>query len=131
LPAEVPAPLDNRFSEIARAYRKADPTLRQQVREQIPIWVIVSGEHVFAARTCLDRAYSRRERSEWSVAFRRVLLPHTKSGGTGGKNLSPPGTRQRRAMPWNPLTSPSSGRGDRDPSGVAAVSAKRRLVGRR
>ena len=37
LPAEVPAPLDDRFSAIARAYRKADPALRQQVREQIPM----------------------------------------------------------------------------------------------
>ena len=37
LPDEVPSPLDDRFSEIARAYRKADPALRQQVREQIPI----------------------------------------------------------------------------------------------
>lgn len=36
LPVEVPAPLDEGFSEIARAYRKADPALRQQVREQIP-----------------------------------------------------------------------------------------------
>ena len=36
LPEEVPSPLDDRFSEIARAYRKADPALRQQVREQIP-----------------------------------------------------------------------------------------------
>jgi hypothetical protein len=35
-PAAVPAPLDERFSEIARAYRKADAGLRQQVREQIP-----------------------------------------------------------------------------------------------
>ena len=36
LPEEVPSPMDDRFSEIARAYRKADPALRQQVREQIP-----------------------------------------------------------------------------------------------
>ena len=36
LPDEVPSPLDDRFSEIASAYRKADPALRQQVREQIP-----------------------------------------------------------------------------------------------
>jgi hypothetical protein len=36
LPPEVPSPLDDRFCEIARAYRRADPTLRQQVREQIP-----------------------------------------------------------------------------------------------
>ena len=36
LPEEVPAPLDTEFSEVARAYRKADPALRQQVREQIP-----------------------------------------------------------------------------------------------
>ena len=36
LPDEVPSPLDEGFSEIARAYRKADPALRQQVREQIP-----------------------------------------------------------------------------------------------
>ena len=36
LPQEVPSPMDDRFSEIARAYRKADPALRQQVREQIP-----------------------------------------------------------------------------------------------
>jgi hypothetical protein len=37
LPAEVPAPVDAEFSEIARAYRNADSTLRQQVREQIPV----------------------------------------------------------------------------------------------
>ena len=37
LPEEVPSPLDDRFSEIARAYRKATPALRQQVREQIPM----------------------------------------------------------------------------------------------
>ena len=37
LPEEVPSPLDDRFSEIARAYRKADPALRRQVREQIPM----------------------------------------------------------------------------------------------
>jgi hypothetical protein len=36
LPEQVPAALDSEFSEIARAYRKADPTLRQQVRDQIP-----------------------------------------------------------------------------------------------
>jgi hypothetical protein len=36
LPEEVPAELDVRFREIAAAYRKADPALRQQVREQIP-----------------------------------------------------------------------------------------------
>jgi hypothetical protein len=36
LPEEVPCPLDARFSEIAQAYRKAEPALRQQVREQIP-----------------------------------------------------------------------------------------------
>jgi len=36
LPPQVPSPLDDRFSAIARAYRKADPALRQQVREQIP-----------------------------------------------------------------------------------------------
>ena len=36
LPQEVPSSMDDRFSEIARAYRKADPALRQQVREQIP-----------------------------------------------------------------------------------------------
>lgn len=36
LPVEVPSPLDERFSEIAVAYRKAEPALRQQVREQIP-----------------------------------------------------------------------------------------------
>src|SRR3954466_12903850 len=36
-PAAVPAPLDERFSEIALAYRKADAPLRQQVREQIPV----------------------------------------------------------------------------------------------
>src|SRR5436190_19410277 len=35
-PAEVPALLDQRFHEIARAYRKTDPALRQQVRDQIP-----------------------------------------------------------------------------------------------
>ncbi len=37
LPGEVPSALDDRFSEIARAYRKADPALRRQVREQIPM----------------------------------------------------------------------------------------------
>ena len=37
LPQEVPAELDVRFSEIAFAYRQADPALRQQVREQIPM----------------------------------------------------------------------------------------------
>ena len=37
LPPEVPSPLDEGFSAIARAYRKADPALRQQVREQIPM----------------------------------------------------------------------------------------------
>jgi hypothetical protein len=36
LPAEVPSTLDEGFSEIARAYRTAEPALRQQVREQIP-----------------------------------------------------------------------------------------------
>jgi len=36
LPEEVPSPLDDQFSEIAHAYRKADAALRQQVREQIP-----------------------------------------------------------------------------------------------
>src|SRR4029079_17324955 len=36
LPEEVPSPLDDQFSELARAYRKAEPALRQQVREQIP-----------------------------------------------------------------------------------------------
>jgi hypothetical protein len=36
LPEEVPSELDTRFREIARAYRKAEPKLRQQVREQIP-----------------------------------------------------------------------------------------------
>ncbi|MEA2700829.1 MAG: hypothetical protein QOI66_5100 [Myxococcales bacterium] len=36
LPEAVPSPLDDRFSEIAGAYRKADAALRQQVREQIP-----------------------------------------------------------------------------------------------
>jgi len=36
LPLEVPAPPDERFSAIARAYRNAEPALRQQVREQIP-----------------------------------------------------------------------------------------------
>jgi hypothetical protein len=44
-PAAVPAPLDEHFSEIARAYRKADGALRQQVREQIPAeyWVPLLG----------------------------------------------------------------------------------------
>ena len=37
LPTEVPAPVDDRFREIALAYRKADPALRRQVREQIPM----------------------------------------------------------------------------------------------
>jgi hypothetical protein len=36
LPDEVPSALDDQFSEIASAYRKADPALRQQLREQIP-----------------------------------------------------------------------------------------------
>jgi hypothetical protein len=36
-PPEVPAPLDDRFREIAGAYRRADPALRQQVRDQIPM----------------------------------------------------------------------------------------------
>jgi hypothetical protein len=36
-PEQVPAPLDAEFSEIARTYRKADPALRQQVRDQIPM----------------------------------------------------------------------------------------------
>jgi hypothetical protein len=36
LPPEIPTALDKEFSEIARAYRKADATLRQQVRDQIP-----------------------------------------------------------------------------------------------
>ena len=35
LPKEVPSPLDDRFSDIAHAYRKAEAALRQQVREQI------------------------------------------------------------------------------------------------
>jgi hypothetical protein len=35
-PPQVPAPLDARFHELAEAYRKADPALRQQVRDQIP-----------------------------------------------------------------------------------------------
>ncbi len=35
-PAEVPAPVDHEFSQIARSYRTADPAVRQQVREQIP-----------------------------------------------------------------------------------------------
>jgi len=37
LPQEVPSGVDERFSDIASAYRKADPALRQQVREQIPM----------------------------------------------------------------------------------------------
>jgi len=36
LPEQVPSEVDDRFSELARAYRKADPQLRQQVRDQIP-----------------------------------------------------------------------------------------------
>jgi hypothetical protein len=36
LPEQIPSEVDDRFSEIARAYRKADPALRQQVRDQIP-----------------------------------------------------------------------------------------------
>jgi hypothetical protein len=36
LPDEIPSPLDDQFRAIARAYRKAEPALRQQVREQIP-----------------------------------------------------------------------------------------------
>jgi hypothetical protein len=35
LPDEVPSALDDQFSEIASAYRKADPALRRQLREQI------------------------------------------------------------------------------------------------
>jgi hypothetical protein len=35
LPEQVPSEVDNQFSEIARAYRTADPELRQQVRDQI------------------------------------------------------------------------------------------------
>lgn len=35
-PSEVPAPIDDQFSQVARTYRKADPALRQQVRDQIP-----------------------------------------------------------------------------------------------
>jgi hypothetical protein len=44
-PEQVPAPLDTEFSELARTYRKADPALRQQVREQIPkeYWVPLLG----------------------------------------------------------------------------------------
>jgi hypothetical protein len=37
LPKDVPSSLDLRFSDIAQAYRKAEPALRQQVREQIPM----------------------------------------------------------------------------------------------
>jgi hypothetical protein len=36
LPEEVPSALDDQFSEMASVYRKADPALRKQVREQIP-----------------------------------------------------------------------------------------------
>ena len=36
LPVDLPCELDDRFSAIARAYRHAEPALRQQVREQIP-----------------------------------------------------------------------------------------------
>jgi hypothetical protein len=36
LPDAIPSPLDGDFSEIARAYRKAEPWLREQVRDQIP-----------------------------------------------------------------------------------------------
>ena len=36
LPEQVPSEVDDQFSELARAYRTADPELRQQVREQIP-----------------------------------------------------------------------------------------------
>ncbi len=36
LPEEVPSALDVGFSEVARAYRKADPDLRQKIRDQIP-----------------------------------------------------------------------------------------------
>jgi len=35
LPPEVPSPVDDRFRDVARAYRQAAPALRQQVREQI------------------------------------------------------------------------------------------------
>jgi hypothetical protein len=36
LPSQVPAPHDERFHEVAQAYRKADPALREQIRAQIP-----------------------------------------------------------------------------------------------
>jgi hypothetical protein len=36
LPPDVPSPLDDQFCEIARAYRRAEPALRQQIRDQIP-----------------------------------------------------------------------------------------------
>jgi hypothetical protein len=36
LPDQVPSELDDRFRELASAYRNASPALRQQVREQIP-----------------------------------------------------------------------------------------------
>lgn len=36
LPTEVPTAVDEGFAEIARAYRKADVGLRQQIRDQIP-----------------------------------------------------------------------------------------------
>jgi hypothetical protein len=35
-PPQVPAAMDTRFHELAQAYRKASPALRQQVRDQIP-----------------------------------------------------------------------------------------------
>jgi hypothetical protein len=37
LPEEVPAELDDRFRQVALAYRNADPKLRQQIRDQIPM----------------------------------------------------------------------------------------------
>jgi hypothetical protein len=56
LPATVPAPVDERFREIARAYRKADPPLRQQVRDQIP------GEYWLPLLALGDRC------AEWALA---------------------------------------------------------------
>jgi hypothetical protein len=58
LPEDVPAPLDSEFSEIARAYRRADPALRQQVRDQIP------GEYWLPLLKLADRC------AEWALVDR-------------------------------------------------------------
>jgi hypothetical protein len=58
LPDEVPAPLDSEFRELARAYRKADPALRQQVRDQLP------SEYWLPLLKLADRC------AEWALADR-------------------------------------------------------------